>query len=91
MKSAPAHSLPPSRRRPSFVSSRSLACIGLATLLLSGAARAEEAVAPADAMSHAAALSKAFRTAAERATPSVVVVRSETKARKPALGPKRGG
>jgi len=91
MKSAPAHSLPPSRRRPSFVSSRSLACIGLATLLLSGAARAEEAVAPADAMSHAAALSKAFRTAAERATPSVVVVRSETKARKPARGPKRGG
>ena len=42
-------------------------------------ATAEESVA--DAIGHATALSKAFRHAAEVATPSVVVVRSESKAR----------
>jgi serine protease Do len=53
------------------------------------AVRADET---AEAMSHATALSKAFRHAAEVATPSVVVVRSEAKA-KPApkgRGPQRG-
>ena len=55
-------------------------------------ARAEESAATAEALSHATALSKAFRNAAERATPSVVVVRSETKARKaPPRGDRRGG
>jgi serine protease Do len=69
-----------------------VAAIGLATLFSASAtSRAEETTATADAMSHATALSKAFRTAAERATPSVVVVRSETKARKAARSPKRGG
>ena len=52
---------------------------------LSTSARAEESAATAEAMSHATALSKAFRHAAEHATPSVVVVRSEAKA-KPAQG-----
>jgi serine protease Do len=47
------------------------------------AARADET---ADALVHANALSRAFRHAAEHATPSVVVVRSETKAKKPPQG-----
>jgi serine protease Do len=37
----------------------------------------------ADAMAHATALSRAFREAAEATTPTVVVVRSEVKARQP--------
>ena len=52
----------------------------------------------ADALMHANSLSKAFRNAAEKATPSVVVVRSETKAKRPAgrgqrqgQGPQRRG
>jgi serine protease Do len=52
---------------------------------LATSVRAEESAATAEAMSHATALSKAFRHAAEHATPSVVVVRSEAKA-KPAQG-----
>ena len=52
---------------------------------LATSAHAEESAATAEAMSHATALSKAFRHAAENATPSVVVVRSEAKA-KPAQG-----
>ena len=44
-------------------------------------ARADESAATAEAMAHATALSKAFRHAAEKATPSVVVVRSEAKAK----------
>ena len=52
---------------------------------LATSARGEESAATAEAMSHATALSKAFRHAAEHATPSVVVVRSEAKA-KPAQG-----
>ena len=47
------------------------------------AARADEASVPREALGHAAALSTAFRHAAEIATPAVVVVRSEMKARKP--------
>ena len=54
------------------------------------AARGEETAATAEAMMHANSLSKAFRHAAEHATPSVVVVRSETKARKAPEGAKRG-
>jgi serine protease Do len=53
-------------------------------------ARAEESAATAEAMMHANSLSKAFRHAAEHATPSVVVVRSETKARKAPEGQNRG-
>jgi hypothetical protein len=55
---------------------------------LPATARAEEP--PAAALEHAGALSKAFRYAAEKATPSVVVVRSESK---PKDGPRneRGG
>jgi serine protease Do len=52
---------------------------------LATSVRADESAATAEAMSHATALSKAFRHAAENATPSVVVVRSEAKA-KPAQG-----
>jgi serine protease Do len=55
--------------------------------------RADEA---SEALMHATSLSKAFRNAAEKATPSVVVVRSETKAKRPAArgqrqGPQRRG
>jgi serine protease Do len=54
---------------------------------------ADETASTAEAMMHATALSKAFRHAAEKATPSVVVVRSETKARKAPEreGGRRGG
>lgn len=55
-----------------------LVCFGAAC---AGPARADESAATAEAMSHATALSKAFRHAAEHATPSVVVVRSEAKAK----------
>jgi serine protease Do len=52
-----------------------------ASFLLPLRASAEDAAATAEAMAHATALSKAFRHAAEHATPSVVVVRSEAKAK----------
>jgi S1-C subfamily serine protease len=54
------------------------------------ALRAEE---PASPLTHANALSRAFRHAAEKATPSVVVVRSEAKPRpeQRPRGPQRGG
>ena len=52
-------------------------------------AAAEDATATAEAVAHATALSKAFRHAAENATPSVVVVRSEAKARPAAQGRNR--
>lgn len=45
-------------------------------------ADADEIGSTADSLMHANALSRAFRNAAESATPSVVVVRSETKAKK---------
>jgi len=46
----------------------------------------------ADAMAHATALSRAFREAAEATTPTVVVVRSEVKARQPqGRGPRGRG
>ena len=65
----------------------------LSTVLgISVDARAEESAATAEAMMHANSLSKAFRHAAEHATPSVVVVRSETKAKKVSSnrGPRQG-
>jgi serine protease Do len=71
----------------------SLSAVALAAAVvhaLPRAARADEPAATAEAMGHATALSKAFRHAAEVATPTVVVVRSETKARKPAAGRRPG-
>jgi serine protease Do len=53
----------------------------LAALTTLPPAHAEEP--PATALEHANALSRAFRHAAEKATPSVVVVRSESKPREP--------
>ena len=61
-----------------------------ATLFLPRPASADETAATAEALAHANSLSKAFRHAAEHATPSVVVVRSEAKA-KPARDRRRGG
>ena len=66
--------------------------LALPAALVGPVARGEETTADAEAMAHATGLSKAFRHAAEHASPSVVVVRSETKARKaPARGPDRRG
>ena len=62
-----------------------VAALAAAVACQPSAGRAEDPVA------HATALSKAFRDAAEKTTPTVVVVRSEVKARKaPARGPQRG-
>jgi Do/DeqQ family serine protease len=66
--------------------------LGLAAATAAGsstpALRADEP--PAEAMAHANALSRAFRYAAERATPSVVVVRSAVQAkRQPGGGQRR--
>jgi serine protease Do len=54
------------------------------------AARADDSLATAQALVHANALSTAFRNAAEIATPSVVVVRSEVKPKQAARGRGRG-
>lgn len=55
------------------------------------AARGDESLATAQALVHANALSTAFRHAAEQATPSVVVVRSEVKPKQGrGRGDKRG-
>ncbi|MBM4023152.1 MAG: Do family serine endopeptidase [Planctomycetes bacterium] len=59
-------------------------------LLAAPRSRAEDALASTQALVHANALSTAFRTAAEIATPSVVVVRSAVKA-KPARDRRPGG
>ena len=82
--SAPA-AVPPVVRSPSRGPWLAAAIVGLG-LMIPSAPRAEETAATAEALSHATALSKAFRHAAEHAMPSVVVVRSETKARRPAAG-----
>ncbi len=69
-----------------------LSLAALAAPFAAPAARADDTAATAEAMSHANALSKAFRHAAEVATPSVVVVRSETKPTKASgRGPQRRG
>jgi serine protease Do len=67
----------------------SIAALAAALVGTFPAAHADET---AEAMTHATALSKAFRHAAEVATPSVVVVRSEAKARPTpkGRGPQRG-
>ena len=68
--------------------------VAAALTIMPLSARAEESAATAEDLMHANSLSKAFRHAAEHASPSVVVVRSETKAKKmsPTRGPqKRGG
>ncbi|MEI7782675.1 MAG: trypsin-like peptidase domain-containing protein, partial [Planctomycetota bacterium] len=66
--------------------------LALPATFVAPVAWAVETAADADAMAHATGLSKAFRHAAEHASPSVVVVRSETKARKaPDRGPDRRG
>jgi serine protease Do len=63
-----------------------VAALAVAVACQPSAGRAEDPVA------HATALSKAFRDAAEKTTPTVVVVRSEVKARKaPARGPRGRG
>ena len=59
---------------------RSTAAVAAAFLAFGGSpAPADDSMATAEAMMHANALSTAFRHAAEIATPSVVVVRSEVK------------
>jgi serine protease Do len=67
-----------------------LVALAAAVAFQGSSIRADDTVATAEALSHASSLSKAFRHAAELATPSVVVVRSETKARK-GRGPERRG
>ncbi|MFZ4733305.1 MAG: Do family serine endopeptidase [Pirellulales bacterium] len=73
------HPRPALRWRPLAV-----VAVGCATLLGALSSRADEP--PAEAMAHANALSRAFRYAAERATPSVVVVRSEMQPKRQAPG-----
>ncbi|MFM9197297.1 MAG: hypothetical protein ACKOWG_16480, partial [Planctomycetia bacterium] len=73
---------------------RAFPCLVLPLALVLGlaaASRGEETAATAEDLMHANSLSKAFRHAAEHAIPSVVVVRSETKAKKVASnrGPQR--
>ena len=62
--------------------SAAVAAVAAAVLALP-ALRADE---PSDPLTHATALSKAFRQAAEKATPSVVVVRSEAKPKRAPQG-----
>ena len=83
---------PPPFARWTGVLSCLLTCaVPVATLFsLSMAARGDETAATAEALMHANSLSRAFRHAAEQAIPSVVVVRSETKAKKVASGRGQG-
>ena len=74
------------RMAPLIACSLPLVVLGAALPPASRTARGEDAAATADALMHANSLSKAFRHAAEHATPSVVVVRSETKAKKQPAG-----
>ena len=74
---------PPFARRTGFLSCLLTCAVPVAAVLsLSMAARGDETAEMAEALMHANSLSKAFRHAAEQAIPSVVVVRSETKAKK---------
>ena len=73
----------PFARRPGVLSYLLTCAVPVAAVLsLSMAARGDETAEMAEALMHANSLSKAFRHAAEQAIPSVVVVRSETKAKK---------
>lgn len=71
-----------------FLTAAAIALI--AAPMAPGLVHAEE---PASPLTHANALSRAFRHAAEKATPSVVVVRSESKPQpqQRGRGPQRGG
>jgi serine protease Do len=60
----------------------SLATAAVVAAFVAPSARADDSMATAQALMHANALSTAFRNAAELATPSVVVVRSEVKPRR---------
>jgi serine protease Do len=91
-------SLRPTIRSGLMIRSRSL-CVACTIVALAAAAalvtavpaaRADDALATAQALVHANALSAAFRNAAEIATPSVVVVRSEVKPKQAARGKGRG-
>ena len=74
---------PPFARRPGVLSYLLTCAVPVAAVLsFSMAARGDETAEMAEALMHANSLSKAFRHAAEQAIPSVVVVRSETKAKK---------
>ena len=64
------------RTVPAIVALSGLA-LGLPVVVPSFPATARAEEPPAAALEHAGALSRAFRYAAEKATPSVVVVRSE--------------
>jgi serine protease Do len=64
------------------------AALAVAVVCRPAASHAEQP--SADALAHATALSRAFREAAEATTPTVVVVRSEVKARQPAARGPRG-
>lgn len=81
-----SHSSRPRQRRPEvalILSSLLALVLPIAAVLgLPMLADADEIGSTADSLMHANALSRAFRNAAESATPSVVVVRSETKAKK---------
>jgi len=74
---------------------RRLTAAAVALTLTVAAATALPSAAVADetaeALMHATSLSRAFRNAAEKAMPSVVVVRSETKAKRPAGRGQRQG
>ncbi len=78
----------PGRRVACVFCAAALAAAAVVAAVAPDAARAEQ---PADDLVHAQALSKAFRRAAELATPAVVVVRSESKPKKVSgRGPQRG-
>jgi len=80
-----------SRSRPLCVACTMVALAAAAALISAlPTARADDALATAQALVHANALSTAFRNAAENATPSVVVVRSEVKPKQAARGRGRG-
>jgi serine protease Do len=75
------------RSRPLCVACTMVALAAAAALVSAlPSARADDALATAQALVHANALSTAFRNAAEIATPSVVVVRSEVKPKQAARG-----
>ncbi|MFM7244552.1 MAG: Do family serine endopeptidase [Planctomycetaceae bacterium] len=69
----------PGRRVACVFCAAALAAAAVVAAVVPDAARAEQ---PADDLVHAQALSKAFRRAAEMATPAVVVVRSASKPKK---------
>ena len=79
------------RRQPALclLCAAAVAAAAIVAAMAPVAVRAEPAAT--DEISHATALSKAFRRAAETATPAVVVVRSTAKPKKGAARGQRGG